>query len=707
MQPLQQHLRDVNKYCSIVAMATTFIARGPRPDGRELGPVAGTPSSSPELRPAHNRNGFVRGVGSAALWAACAALAPSGAWAAPPAVTAPEPAPAPAAVSDVNAGAPHADLADRAALEAFFDGVFDVGMKEHHVTGAVVAVVKDGQLLFTKGYGYQDIDRAIPVDPYKTLFRIGSTTKLFTWTSVMQLVEQGKLDLDKDVNGYLEDVKIPATYDKPITLRDIMTHTSGFEEGFLGYLITNDPQNQISIKEAMQRHMPARVRPPGVMSSYSNYATALAGLIVEQVSGEPYNDYIARHVFEPLDMQFAAVQEPVPQRLEPYVATSYRQKNGAPVAEKYEIVGGFRPAGSGAVSAVDMTHFMIAHLQDGRYGSKQILKPETAQRMHKTAFQLDPRFPGMALGFYHSNHNGLDAIGHGGDVAYCHTDLLLIPARQLGLFVSFYTTDNRVRERVVDAFFDRYFPAPPEAKTVTSAEVMAAARRYAGSYEFTRRNQSRIDKLLSFTTQMSVSALPDGNLVVSGALGPEPWQFRPVGENLYQQIGGKFHLSFRSDAQGRPTHMFFDFLPFMPLERTPWYERTGFWYVALGLAFLMFVATLVRAGFRRREIKALPVAPRRAEQLALAVAAWALATVAVLAAVLAINGDGFSSGIPTSFKLALTMPVIFVVLAAVLVFATVRAWRERRAIFLSLVALAAVVFSLWLWQWNVLGWQFG
>ena len=235
-------------------------------------------SSSPMVCLPKNKNGFVRGLVAVSLWIACAALAPLGAWAAPPQVTAPEPAPAPAAVSDVNATSPRADLNDGATLESFFDGVFDVGMKEHHVAGAAVAVVKDGQLLFTKGYGYQDIDRAIPVDPHKTLFRIGSTTKLFTWTSVMQLVEQGKLDLDKDVNTYLKDVKIPATYDKPITLRDIMTHTSGFEEGFLGYLITNDPEKQIPIKEAMQRHMPARVRPPGVMSSYSNYATALAGL---------------------------------------------------------------------------------------------------------------------------------------------------------------------------------------------------------------------------------------------------------------------------------------------------------------------------------------------------------------------------------------------------------------------------------------------
>ena len=175
-----------------------------------------------------------------------------------------------------------------------------------------------------------------------------------------------------------------------------MTHTAGFEEGFLGYLIANDPQNQLPISAALRQHMAERVRAPGEMSSYSNYGAALAGLIVEQVSGLPYNEYIATRIFDPLDMQFATVQEPVPERLRPYVATSYKQENGAPVAQKYEMVGGFRPAGSGAASALDMAHFMLAHLRNGRYADRAILAPQTLQTMHATAFRLDPRLPGMA-----------------------------------------------------------------------------------------------------------------------------------------------------------------------------------------------------------------------------------------------------------------------------------------------------------------------
>ena len=216
----------------------------------------------------------------------------------------------------LGAVAAEPSLDDRADLESFLDGVFKVGMEEHHVTGAVVTVVKDGQVLFAKGYGYQDVDKKSPVDPRTTLFRIGSTTKLLTWTAVMQLVEQGKLDLDADINRYLKGMQIPAAYGKPITLRHILTHTAGFEEGFLGYLITNDPKDQLPISEALKKHMAARVRPPGEMSAYSNYGAALAGLIVEQVSGVPYNDYISQHIFEPLDMQFATVQEPAPARLQ-------------------------------------------------------------------------------------------------------------------------------------------------------------------------------------------------------------------------------------------------------------------------------------------------------------------------------------------------------------------------------------------------------
>jgi len=186
--------------------------------------------------------------------------------------------------------APLRGVRDRAELEAFVDGIMDANLRDKHVAGATVAVVKDGALLFAKGYGYADVAKRKPVEAERSLFRIGSTSKLFTWTAVMQLVEQGKLDLDTDVNKYL-DFKIPATFPQPITLRHIMTHTPGFEEDSRD-LISDDSATLIPLGTWLAKHIPGRVRPPGTYASYSNYATALAGYVVQRVSGMPWDDYI-------------------------------------------------------------------------------------------------------------------------------------------------------------------------------------------------------------------------------------------------------------------------------------------------------------------------------------------------------------------------------------------------------------------------------
>src|SRR5215217_2837591 len=189
---------------------------------------------------------------------------------------------------------------DPAEMEAFLDKELAREMEKHHIAGAAVSVVKDGELFFAKGYGYADLENKIPVDPERTVFRIGSVGKVFTWTAVMQLVEQGKLDLDEDINTYL-DFRIPDTYPQPITLKDLMTHTSGFEERLLESLVS-DADDQVSTREWLISNMPARARPPGDIASYSNYNAMLAGYIVGQGSGQPYDQYIQEHILNPLGM---------------------------------------------------------------------------------------------------------------------------------------------------------------------------------------------------------------------------------------------------------------------------------------------------------------------------------------------------------------------------------------------------------------------
>ena len=189
---------------------------------------------------------------------------------------------------------------DPAEVQAFLDKLFGQEMQAHHIAGAAVSVVKDGKLLFAKGYGYADREKGIPVDAAQKLFRIGSVTKLFTWTAVMQLVAQGKLNLDADVNTYL-DFRIPETYPQPITLRHLLTHTAGFEDQHVA-LVALKEEDLAPPRAWLVSHIPARVRPPGERAAYSNYGAALAGYIVARVAGESYSQYVQDHLLNPLGM---------------------------------------------------------------------------------------------------------------------------------------------------------------------------------------------------------------------------------------------------------------------------------------------------------------------------------------------------------------------------------------------------------------------
>ncbi len=324
-------------------------------------------------------------------------------------------APSEAAPTPVAAPVAHELTAQDA--QAWLDGLMPTALRTARAPGAVIAIVKDGQVLLEKGYGLADEKRGVAVDPRRTLFRPGSTSKLFTWTAVMQLVEQGKLDLDVDVNRYL-DFQVPPLNGQPITLRQIMTHRAGFEERIKDLLAFDVPETPLA--EVLSGNMPARIYAAGTTSAYSNYATGIAGHIVERVSGMPFNDYIEHNVFGPLGMQHSSFRQPLPDALKPDMAVGYEESDKP--GKGFEVIN-VPPAGALSSTGDDMTHFMLAHLADGRYGDTQILKPETARMMHTTITRAFPDLNGIALGFYQVNINGHRVIAHGGDTDYFHSDL--------------------------------------------------------------------------------------------------------------------------------------------------------------------------------------------------------------------------------------------------------------------------------------------
>jgi CubicO group peptidase (beta-lactamase class C family) len=469
---------------------------------------------------------------------------------APPLLSAqegPVPADAPAAADAQAAEAPGAPRLVREDVEAWLDGFFPYALASGDIAGAVVVVVKDGEVLVQKGYGYADLAGRKPVDPETTLFRPGSVSKLFTWTAVMQLVEQGRLDLDADVNRYL-DFTIPERDGQPLTLRQIMTHTGGFEEQIRG-LITSDEGRLLPLDEALRRWVPERIHVPGKTPAYSNYATALAGYIVQRVSGMPFDDYIEQHIFQPLGMTRSSFRQPLPEHLRADVSQGYATaSDGKP--KGYEMIS-LAPAGSLAATGADMAKFMIAHLQGGAYGDARILREETARQMHRTGQASVGPLKRMMLGFYETSMNGHFGIAHGGDTQWFHSDLQLFPDDGIGLFVSLNSAGRagatgHIRAAFVRGFADRYLPGPgPEGKGVGEADAKLHAQQIAGTYQSSRRPQSNPLSLAGLLGPVKVVANPDGTISVSAVRGPggAPRKWREVEPYVWQDVDGQDRLA--------------------------------------------------------------------------------------------------------------------------------------------------------------------
>jgi CubicO group peptidase (beta-lactamase class C family) len=381
---------------------------------------------------------------------------------------------------------------DPAELQAFLDELLGRQMEEHHVAGAAVSVVKDGKLFLARGYGYADVDRRIPVDAEQTLFRTGSVGKLFTWTALMQLAEQEKLDLDADVNTYL-DFRIPDTYPQPITLKHLLTHTSGFEDRLLGS-IASDYRELMPVREFLVSNMPARVHRPGDLAGYTNYNAVLAGYVVARVSGQPYDQYVQEHILDPLGMAHSTARSTLPPHLRPLASVGYEYKDGVFRAfPDYALQPAGLPSGGHQATVTDMARFMIAHLQGGRYSDRtiaeaRILKASTVQQMHSTLYTPDPRLLGTTYGLFDLRDNGQRALGHTGYSPPMHSLLLLLPDQNLGVFVVYNGAggDELTLQHTgfQQAFFDHYYPAPAVAPRQRPAEYAGRAGRIVGSYRF-------------------------------------------------------------------------------------------------------------------------------------------------------------------------------------------------------------------------------
>lgn len=508
---------------------------------------------------------------------------------APPQVTPPAGAP------EVGAKTPEmppqqAHALTKEDVEAWLDGFMPSSLQRNDVAGAVVVVIKDNQVLLAKGYGYADVAAKKPVDPATTLFRSGSVSKLYTWTAVMQLVEQGKIDLDADVNSYL-DFKIPPRGDKPITMRNLMTHTPGFDEAIRS-LIVEDARALLKLGDQLKHWVPPRVTDAGSTPAYSNYGAAVAGYIVERLSGESFDEYIEHHIFAPLGMKYATFRQPLPKELEPYMAKGYKVASGEP--QPFEIVTA-APAGSSSISGSDMARFAIAQLQNGVFENQRILQETTAIKMHNTGNDIIPPLHRMLLGFYESDMNGHRIISHGGDTEFFHSDFNLYIDDKAGFYVSMNSLGKEgaahtIRTMLLQEFSDRYFPGPgPEGK-VDAAAAKKDAEMITGRYVLSRRPHTSFLSLLNLMGQTKVTPGKEGGIVVSdlkdAAGNPRKW--REIGPMLWRDQNSNERLAVKVE-DNRVVRWGVDAFPFMIFEPVPCWLSSA-WLLPL---FIFSVVVLV------------------------------------------------------------------------------------------------------------------
>jgi CubicO group peptidase (beta-lactamase class C family) len=593
-------------------------------------------------------------------------------------------------------------------LDAFVDGLLAAQQQSFHVAGAVVTIVHNGQVAFEKGYGFADFAERKPVDPARTLFRIGSNSKMFLWTAVMQLVELGKLDLHKDVNQYLNRIRIPPTFSQPITLEHLMTHTPGFEDKVVGLFASSADQLR-PLDELVARDMPRRVFPPGTVTAYSNFGTLVAATIVEQTSGVNYDKYVEDRILSPLQMTHAAIRQPVPAGLAADMSKGYEWTDGRLKEQPFEYVP-WAPAGAMSVSGENMGRFMMAHLNGGTLGDARILGTDTALAMRRKLQSFSPKINGMLHGFMELNWNGETIYGHGGDTLWFHSMTAMFPARNLGVFVAYNTdTGGRAVQQFFQAFVDHYFPSPLAKEPPAPRDARDRLRRFAGTYSAARVSESDFTKLGKLLSAQSVKFDGDGYLVTRG--GGDVIRWRQVEPLEFVQVDGHRRLVFRENDRGQVVDVCTSPICVVALIKQPWWNSVPFqatWAGVCGgvlaLAFLGFpIAAIVQRG-----------QPKVLAAMIARFVAW-ITCVVFLAGVAEVLVGGMKArdivfGVPPPMKTGFALFAAASVLSLIVLAFAAGAWRRRWWYFtgrlsFAVVALAAVGAAIWVYQWNLVAWN--
>ncbi|MDN4524045.1 serine hydrolase domain-containing protein [Fictibacillus fluitans] len=575
----------------------------------------------------------------------------------------------------------------------------DTERKKNGVTGAVFTFVHGNNVIYNKGFGYADVPGQEPVDPIQTSFRIGSVSKLFLGTVAMQLAEEGKVDLDKDINQYLSSFQIPQTYRQPITLHHLLTHSAGFDDDLNGFAEASY-KNRQKLGSYVKNEVPDRVYPPGKVISYSNYGISLAAYVLQEAADNPYADLMQRKVLRPLGMKTSR----------PYL-TSDRIPH---LAKEYALKGGqykplplydnnVFPAASITSTGQDMARFMLAHKRSAQHKSNVLFKRSNEQ-MYKTQLTAHEKIPGYTYTFHEKLQDGQRFLEHNGDMAATHSYLMISPEHDFAFFYS-YTSIGKPLPIEQD-FYETFFPVQQSEELHTTVSKKAL-ERYEGAYLYNRYARKEFTKFqLLLAPPLKVKATEEGLLFTMG--GKEEL-FRPHHGKLFKSDHNDYVLmdEYQKGDVEAVTYLGGRF------EKVPWYfvsygHHAWVIYTAAGtilLYFLYFLAKQIVRLFKRTH---------QSNSL-LDHTAFAM----TMSFVLFLSGFLYAAGsvdtlweltfsVPLILKIAMLMPLLAFVFTGILIYLLIKCWNShgmhliQKAVY-SLLVISSIVLLFILNDFNLAG----
>ena len=619
---------------------------------------------------------------------------------------------------------PYSDSLSRS-IDHFFDSIVPLKLKQSHTPCLVVTVMNNDSILFEKGYGYVNIQKNLPPDPEKTVWRLASISKLVTATAVMQLVEQGRLDLDSDVNDYLKTVKIPEKFGKPITLRNLLTHTAGFDDKYIGKSFRTKDEVP-SLSDFIKKMLPARIYPPGKIFLYSNIGNALAALVVQNVSGQDFNDYCRQHIFLPLGMKETSFN--LDKQLAENLYQGYVYQNSLFKPVPFDYLGDY-PAGQLLSTADEFSRFMMCQLNNGVLDSVRILKAKTAKMMYSTQFSQNPKLKG-SIGFAFNIFDvyGNKVISHDGGYLGLAARMWLLPEKKTGLFMATNIMDVSVIGNISYAFVQRFFEnkTPPSVKypldSLPAYDHNVA--KFTGFYRNARYAHAEMTKmgiLWGIGGEIHIWKNDSGMLMMNNYFG-KPRRLIQVQPGVFRSIDDDYYIAFKSDETGNPEFLFTTGTS--AFEKIPEFYTRKIQLILLGSLLVFFTLFILSRLFYRRtpkkgKRKKLLTLPNRKIRnsstwtASLFLLHWmGLGLVLfVLHPAYELTGTGLAYGVGTDMYVVQSLLLIAIIPLLITVIRYFKILGKKEVSFISklfyTVFILAGILYLWLLNyWNILGFRF-